>query len=85
MIITQEKDLESILYGDLWCNDEWKDVLTSEDCEELERQFEMEYPEGIDLTELNDIFRFESDYIAQMLGFDDFEDLGNNRKEHNLA
>ena len=33
------------------------------------------YPEGMSETELNDIFWFEDDFIAETLGWDDFETL----------
>lgn len=33
------------------------------------------YPEGIDETQINDIFWFEADWIAEMLGYDSWEQL----------
>jgi len=33
------------------------------------------YPEGIDATKLNDIFWFEKEWIAETLGFKNWEDL----------
>lgn len=33
------------------------------------------YPDGITETELNDLFWFEEDVIAEWLGYDSFEDL----------
>lgn len=42
---------------------------------QLEEELEAEYPEGVDETELNDLFRFEEDYLAQLVGFDSYEAL----------
>ena len=49
--------------------------MTEDDCDTLESYFETEYPDGINLTELNDIMRFEDDLIAELLGYDDWESL----------
>lgn len=38
------------------------------------------YPDGIDATNLNDIFSYEIDMVASFVGFEDFEDL---KKQHN--
>ena len=51
------------------------DTLTDQEVSELESILEEEYPDGIDETELNDILRFERDWIAELLGFNDWEDL----------
>ena len=51
------------------------DTLTDHEAAELEAILEEEYPDGIDETELNDILRFERDWIAELLGFNDWEDL----------
>lgn len=51
------------------------DTLTDEQAETLESIFEDIYPDGIGETELNDILWFENDWIAEMLGFDDWEAL----------
>lgn len=75
MIITQEKCLYEIASDDLWCIDDKLDLLTEDDWNELEAYFEMEYPDGLDLTELNDIIRFEDDFVASLLGYADWEEL----------
>ena len=49
--------------------------LTDEDFNTLEALLEDAYPDGIDATHLNDIFWFEDDWIAEMLGYDNWEDL----------
>lgn len=50
-------------------------MLTLEQLEELDQTLEYIYPDGIDETDLNDLFWFEEDTIAQMLDFEDFEAL----------
>lgn len=61
--------------------DFWSDAantvkhLSDEEMDTIETELEALYPDGIDETELNDLFRFEDDYIAQILGYDDFEAL----------
>lgn len=37
------------------------------------------YPEGMTETEVNDFFWFETDTIADWLGYDSFEEIMNNR------
>ena len=55
--------------------------LTFEQLEQLTDIFEEQYPDGIGATELNDIFWFEDDYIAQLLGYDSWESLENGDEE----
>ena len=47
--------------------------LTNKEFNIIEAQLEDLYPDGIDETQLNDIFRFEQDFVAQMLGYDTWE------------
>lgn len=49
--------------------------LTSEQLDIIEAQLEMDYPDGMSDEDVNDIFRFEEDYIAQILGYDDWEEF----------
>lgn len=51
------------------------DKLTYEQTEQLQTILEDTYPEGLDETALNDILWFEDDWIAEMLGFEDWEHL----------
>lgn len=55
--------------------------LTYEDCEIIESELEMMYPDGMDETELNDFLWFERDWIAELLGYDDYDELLEDRKE----
>ena len=50
-------------------------ALTWEQLDEVESILEELYPDGMTETELNDLFWFDDDYIAELLGFDDFEAL----------
>ena len=51
------------------------DELTYEDLQNLEYAIEDLYPDGLTATELNDMFWFDEDFIAQCLGYDDWEDM----------
>ena len=37
------------------------------------------YPEGLSETEINDIFWFEEDFIAEVLGYQSFEEIYNRK------
>lgn len=73
MIIKQEIALEEF---DGWCGarETIDTVYNAGMIDELEAFFESEYPEGITETELNDILRFESDWVFEMLGIEEEED-----------
>lgn len=47
--------------------------LTDDELEQIESILEDAYPDGMEDTQINDIFWFEDDWIAQMLGYEDFE------------
>lgn len=49
--------------------------LTDEEFETVIGELEMLNPEGITETELNDFFWFEDDTIAEMLGYNNWEEL----------
>ena len=49
--------------------------LTSDELEQLEAILEDAYPDGMEDTQINDLFWFEEDWIAEMLGYTDFEEL----------
>ena len=54
--------------------------LTNEDLDTIESSLEDIYPDGITDTQLNDIFWFENNFIAECLGYNDWEDLCEDRK-----
>ena len=57
--------------------------LTADEVESVIGQLEEMYPDGMTDTEFNDFFWFETDCIAQMLGYDNFEEIMNRENEQN--
>ena len=55
--------------------------LNDNDIEIIEQELEYAHKTqiGIDKTELNDLFSYDEDYIANILGYDDFEQLKEDR------
>ena len=49
--------------------------LTFDELDALEEMLEECYPDGIGETELNDIFWFEEDMIAEWLGYNNFDEI----------
>lgn len=49
--------------------------LTTEDLDTIEAFFEDAYPDGMKDTEINDTFWFQRDYIASLLGYEDWDEL----------
>lgn len=49
--------------------------LTSDQLDQIESELESLYPDGMEDTKINDIFWFEDDWIADMLGFSSWENL----------
>jgi len=50
-------------------------ILLDEDFDQIEYALEDIYPEGIEETTLNDFFWFETNFIAEILGYNDWETL----------
>ena len=57
--------------------------LTEEQFDQIESVLEDCYPDEITDTQINDIFWFESDWIAEQLGFEDWETLVKHNKGEN--
>ena len=55
--------------------------LTFEQINQLDEAVSEMYSEGIDETELNDFLWFERDYIAEILGYENFDEIINRDKE----
>lgn len=55
--------------------------LTDDDFTVVELELEEMYPDGIEETDLNDLFRFDMDEISKILGYSDFDDLKKRRAE----
>lgn len=49
--------------------------LTDDELDTIESILENMHPEGMDETDINDIFWFEDDWIAEMLGYKNFEEI----------
>ena len=73
---------ESISSFDFWCGarDTVKH-LTDDEMDTIEIILDDLYPEGMEETTLNDLFRFEDDLIAEWLGYDSFDEIMNREEE----
>jgi len=49
--------------------------LTDSELERIEQILEEIYPEGMSEFEVNDLFWFERDLIAEWLGYEDFDEI----------
>lgn len=50
------------------------EALSVEELDQLESELELQYPDGIDETELNDLFWFHEDFVFQLAGHVDEEE-----------
>jgi hypothetical protein len=79
MTIKEERSLTEFNF---WCGAiDTYSHLTYEDLKAIEEQLSDMYPDGITETEINDLFWFEQDEVARMLGYEDWEDLIKDREE----
>lgn len=77
MKVTKELSLSNF---DFWGGaKERAEMLTTDELNSIECMIEDLYPDGVDATQINDIFWFDFDWIAQMLGYEDEEDFYNKR------
>lgn len=73
MKIYEEKSLKNF---EFWSGGaDTAKYLTDEEFDQIESMLEDMYPNGMDETEINDLFWFEDDWIAEMLGYNDFEEI----------
>ena len=78
MKIYQEKAIKNF---EFWSGAEDRvKYLTLDELDTLEEMLEECYPDGIGETELNDIFWFEEDMIAEWLGYNSFEEIMDREK-----
>lgn len=78
MKIYAEKSLRNF---EFWSGAKYRaEMLTCSEFDQIEAVLEDIYPDGCDETTVNDIFWFEEDWIAEMLGFEDWEAL---ERDHN--
>ena len=81
MIYTVEQSLRNFQF---WSGaKDTADQLTAEQIDQIESVLEDCYPDGITDTQINDIFWFEDDWIAECLGFADWETLVKHNKGEN--
>jgi len=59
-------------------------ALTDKELDRVETELEAIYPEGMSDTQLNDLFWCESDFIATLLGYDDWETFENKNNKVEL-
>lgn len=78
MIIIKEERLENFEFWSGACY--LAEKLISEEFDIIEDLLEELYPDGMEETEINDFFWFDGDTIAQALGYEDEDDLLENRK-----
>lgn len=67
---------------EFWCGAKYTaKLLKPYEFELIENYLDDIYPEGIDETILNDFFWFDEEIIADILGYEDFESLYNERQD----
>jgi hypothetical protein len=49
--------------------------LSRDELEQIEQILEEIYPEGLSETDINDLFWFEDELIAEWLGYESFEEI----------
>ena len=77
MTIIKEERLENF---EFWLGARYlADKLTSKEFDIIEELLEELYPDGMEETEINDFFWFDGDTIAQALGYEDEDDMIENR------
>lgn len=78
MKIVKEIDLEDF---EFWGQGrDLAEHLESSDFNTIEHYLNEEYPEGLDEVELNDIFSYEEEHIANILGYHDYEEMLKDRQ-----
>jgi hypothetical protein len=51
------------------------EYLTDDELDLIERILEHIYPEGLSETDINDLFWFEDELIAEWLGYESFDEI----------
>lgn len=70
-----KKEVEAMNF-DFWSGgQDTVDELTIEELETIWEYLENTYEEGMDETQINDFFWFERDFIAELLGYEDFDEI----------
>ena len=72
----------SLRYFEFWSGaKDTVEYLTPQDLDQIEFVIEDIYPDGITDTQVNDLFWFERDFIAECLGYKDWEKFVNKEDE----
>lgn len=79
MLVKTELYVEEFEFWSGAC--ETVEELTQEELETIWNYLEECYPDGMTDTEINDFFWFERDYIAELLGYNDFDELMKKNEE----
>lgn len=78
MIITTEGDLKEF---EFWGGAKTTaSYLTDEEFRKIQSFLEDSWPNGINATTLNDLFAFEKDFIAVIIGYENFDQIMEERK-----
>lgn len=73
---------ESLINFKFWSGaEDTVKYLTEDEINTIESILEDSNPDGMSETEINDFFWFESDTIAEWLGYADFDELMDREKE----
>lgn len=60
---------ERLRWFDFWCEAEDNAaMLTPEELDRIENELKEHYPNGIDKMDLNDLFRFDFEWICSLIG-----------------
>lgn len=69
-------DEQSLRNFDFWSGARDKaNAFTLKELDMIESELECLYPDGLSATELNDLFWFDDDFIAQLAGYEDMEEV----------
>ena len=49
--------------------------LTDDEFDIIEEEINVLFPDGLDETKINDFFWFEKDFIAELLGYNNFDEI----------
>ena len=72
---------ESLRNFNFWCGAcDTVNYLTDEELDKIEIILEECNPEGMEETEINDLFWFEEDNIAEWLGYSSFDEIMDKRQ-----
>lgn len=71
---------ENLYEFKFWCGAKaTASLLTQDEMELIDDLLNDAYPDGLTSTEINDIFWFDTDWIAEVLNYHNFEDLWKDR------